>query len=88
MGLNRIVRKPTGEPWIQYQTFWHAFKNGLGNHPILDTIPIGGVAVIDDFYCGLNDEHRTFDAFFVLPEFANMRDVDSTKLIRAKVSSD
>lgn len=80
------VITPTVAPHIKYQSFWHLFKNGLGDHPNLDTIPAGGIFVIDDFYCGLNDEPRNFHTFLTAPDFNKISEVDTLLFGKPNIS--
>lgn len=80
------VITPTVALHIKYQSFWHLFKNGLGDHPNLDTIPTGGIFVIDDFYCGLNDEPRNLHTFLTIPDFKRISEVDTSAFGKPKIS--
>lgn len=77
------IRMPVGAPKFRYYSFDYLFKNGMDPVIQYDTIPMGGVAIIEDYYCGLDKSKRTFDVFLMLPDFKNREDVEpySVKLV-------
>jgi len=80
------VMKDDGTPKITYFEKDYLIKNGFWGLPIDDTIPNGGIIVIQDFFCGLNSkDDRKMDFFAITPEFKNLRDVDTNEIYRPKI---
>ena len=80
------VMKDVGTPKITYFEKDYLIKNGFWGLPIDDTIPNGGIIVIQDFFCGLNSkDDRKMNFFAIAPEFKNFRDIDTNEIYRPKI---